>query len=46
MLISTREPIADIAVACGFGDQAHLTRRFCRAFGVTPGRYRRINSHL
>jgi len=46
MLISTREPIADIAVACGFGDQAHLTRRFCRAVGVTPGRYRRINSHL
>ena len=44
MLISTREPIANIAAACGFGDQAHLTRRFCRAVGVTPGRYRRINS--
>jgi transcriptional regulator GlxA family with amidase domain len=46
MLISTREPIADIAVACGFGDQPHLTRRFRRVVGVTPGRYRRINSHL
>ena len=46
MLISTREPIADIAIACGFGDQSHLTRRFCHVVGVTPGRYRRINSHL
>ena len=46
MLISTREPLADIAVACGFGDQPHLTRRFYRVVGVTPGRYRRINSHL
>jgi len=43
MLISTREPIATIAVACGFGDQAHLTRRFRWAVGVTPGRFRRIN---
>jgi transcriptional regulator GlxA family with amidase domain len=46
MLISTRESIANIAAACGFGDQAHLTRRFHCAVGVTPGRYRRINSHL
>lgn len=46
LLISTRVSIADIAVACGFGDQSHLTRRFCRVVGVTPGRYRRINSHL
>jgi AraC family transcriptional regulator len=44
MLISTRESIANIAAACGFGDQAHLTRRFHCAVGVTPGRYRRINS--
>ena len=46
MLISTREPIADIAAACGFGDQPHLTRWFRRVVGVTPGRYRRINTHL
>jgi|SRR5215469_4086205 len=46
MLISTREPIARIAAACGFGDQAHLTRRFRWAVGVTPGRFRRINSDM
>ncbi|HLJ60134.1 MAG TPA: AraC family transcriptional regulator [bacterium] len=32
-------PIADAATAAGFYDQAHLTRRFKRAVGVTPGQY-------
>lgn len=31
--------IADVAVAVGFTDQSHLTRRFKRVLGVTPGRY-------
>jgi len=30
-------PIADAAQACGFADQAHLTRWFSRHFGYTPG---------
>jgi AraC-like DNA-binding protein len=30
---------AAVAAACGFADQAHLTRTFKRAVGVTPGRY-------
>jgi AraC-like DNA-binding protein len=34
-------PLADVAVAHGFYDQSHLTREFRRAFGVTPGAYRR-----
>jgi AraC-like DNA-binding protein len=31
---------ADVAVACGFYDQAHLTRQFKGVLGVTPGKYR------
>ncbi|MDR6870295.1 AraC-like DNA-binding protein [Bosea sp. BE125] len=37
--------IADIAAACGFADQSHLTRQFRRAFGVTPGRWRNLHRH-
>lgn len=34
--------LADIAFACGFADQSHLTRQFRKAFGVTPGRWRAL----
>ena len=33
------DPIAEVAAACGFADQPHLTRSFRRTVGVTPGRY-------
>jgi len=46
MMASTDESLTAIAIACGFGDQPHLTRWFRRVVGVTPGRYRRINSQL
>jgi len=29
----------DVAIACGFSDQAHLTRCFRRHVGTTPARY-------
>jgi AraC-like DNA-binding protein len=32
-------PLADVANEVGFFDQAHLTRRFKRFLGVTPGRF-------
>jgi AraC-like DNA-binding protein len=33
-------PLADVAADAGFYDQAHLTRRFRRFLGTTPGRFR------
>jgi AraC family transcriptional regulator len=35
------EPLAAIAVGCGFVDQAHFTRSFARTFATSPGAYRR-----
>lgn len=34
-------PLAEIAAACGFCDQAHLNRVFKGRVGVAPGQYRR-----
>ncbi|MEO1147847.1 MAG: AraC family transcriptional regulator [Cyanobacteria bacterium J06638_22] len=33
-------PLAEVASACGFYDQAHLTRGFKKQLGTTPGAYR------
>jgi AraC-like DNA-binding protein len=38
-MLGAGEPIAQVAAACGFADQPHLTRTFRRAVGVTPGRF-------
>ena len=35
-------PLADAAVTAGFYDQAHMTRHFRGAFGVSPGRWRSL----
>lgn len=34
-------PIVEIALACGFSDQSHLTRVFAKMIGVPPGVWRR-----
>ncbi len=34
--------LAQIAIACGFVDQSHLTRVFARFYGLAPGRWRRL----
>jgi AraC-like DNA-binding protein len=36
-----RSTLAEVAVACGFSDQSHLTRLFHAAYGITPARFRR-----
>jgi AraC family transcriptional regulator len=41
MMISTQLRLTDIALACGFSDQSHLTRSFRRKVGMSPGRWRR-----
>lgn len=41
MLATTTEPIKTIALDCGFSDQAHLTRMFSAAMGMTPAVFRR-----
>ena len=37
-------PLAEIACDTGFADQAHFTRAFRSALGLTPGRYRTLLS--
>ena len=36
-----RLSLSDVALACGFTDQSHLTRVFTRMVGVSPGAWRR-----
>jgi AraC-like DNA-binding protein len=45
-LIRKRLPLADIALSCGFADQAHLSRHFKSAFGLSPGRWRALSSDV
>jgi AraC family transcriptional regulator len=44
LLIEKRMPLAEIALEVGFCDQAHFTRSFVRAVGVSPGAWRRERS--
>jgi AraC-like DNA-binding protein len=44
-MLRAGERPAEVAVACGFADQPHLTRLFRRIVGVTPGQYARAVCH-
>jgi AraC family transcriptional regulator len=41
MMLSTREPLSHIALACGFSDQPHFNKLFRRRVGMSPGIWRR-----
>ncbi len=42
-MLASREPLSQIALACGFADQAHLGRVFRRMTGQAPSQWRRAN---
>ena len=42
-LIRERTPLSQVALACGFSDQAHFSRLFRQAVGTSPSQWRRDN---
>jgi AraC-like DNA-binding protein len=46
LMLSTNDPLSQIAVACGLTDQAHLTRLFRRMVGETPLAWRRSRAEV
>src|SRR5881296_2572977 len=42
--IHRRRPLVEVACDAGFADQAHFTRAFRSAFGLTPARYRALRA--
>jgi AraC-like DNA-binding protein len=42
-MLNSQEPLSQIALSCGFSDQAHLARLFRRETGSAPSQWRRAN---
>lgn len=42
MLLESTASLAEIALACGFADQSHLTRVFGNRVGTSPAQWRRV----
>jgi AraC family transcriptional regulator len=42
-MMHTRQALGEIALQCGFADQAHFTREFKKIVGLTPARYAKAN---
>jgi AraC family transcriptional regulator len=42
LVSKTNEPLADVAMSCGFSDQSHFSATFRRQVGLTPGRFRQM----
>jgi AraC-like DNA-binding protein len=43
LMLTTEDPLSQIALACGLADQAHLSKLFRRLMGETPNAWRRQN---
>lgn len=43
LMLSTQEPLSQIAIACGFADQAHFSNLFRKQVGATPNAWRRTH---
>jgi AraC family transcriptional regulator len=41
MMLCTNDPLSEIALSCGFADQAHFTKVFQSRVGDAPGAWRR-----
>jgi AraC family transcriptional regulator len=41
LMLTAQHTLAEIALACGFGDQSHFTRIFSRNVGMSPAAWRR-----
>lgn len=43
LMLTTQDPLSQIALACGMADQAHLSKLFRREMGEPPNTWRRRN---
>jgi AraC-like DNA-binding protein len=46
LMLLSEQPLAQIAIACGFADQAHYCRVFREVMGQSPNAWRRRNMKL
>lgn len=44
LLTDSEMELAELALSCGFASQSHFTAAFSKAFGTSPGRYRRARA--